>query len=171
MRKVVLFTLQDKKSEVQGPEKIFSISMVLGSMDRPHSLTWRKSAETKFQTNRKVDWATKCAVTCTGFMFYITLPYVFSRLFDKKKSCVHLPKISSSNTYFSNVCHRSISALVMLRTLAPEYFPKNLCWKVWKERKRCFNSLIWFFFYWKTWRKNPRMTRWEALIFLWTQSL
>lgn len=100
--------------------------------------------------------------------FFITLPYVFSRLFDKKKSCVHLPKISSSNIHFSNFCFRSISALVMLRTLAPEYFPKNLYRKVWKERKRCFNSLIWFFFYWK---KNPCMTRWEACIFLRTQNL
>ena len=47
MRKAVLFTLQDKKSEVQGPEPIFSTSKVLGSMDRPHSLTCSKSAETK----------------------------------------------------------------------------------------------------------------------------
>lgn len=42
---MVLFILQDKKSEVQGPELIFSRSKALGSRDRSLTLTCRKSAE------------------------------------------------------------------------------------------------------------------------------
>lgn len=66
MRKVVLFTLQDEKSEVQGPEQIFSTSKVLGSTDRPHSLTCRKSAETKLNNICEGDFKSENEIKAEG---------------------------------------------------------------------------------------------------------
>ena len=73
MRKVVLFILQDKKSEVQGPELIFSRSKALGSRDRSLSLTCRKSAEIKLSNICERDVKNENEIQAEGNIIIIIL--------------------------------------------------------------------------------------------------
>ena len=69
MRKVVLLTLQDKTSEVQGPEQIFSTSKVLG----PNSLTHRKSTETKLNNICEGDFKSENEIKAEGNIIIILI--------------------------------------------------------------------------------------------------
>lgn len=89
-----------------------------------------------------------------------------SRLFYKEKLYIHLPKNTAAETHIyqiSIIC-RSLPWLYWHSVLAPRMFSQKLFQESFLKRERCFNSLIWFFFYWKAWGRNSDINGWEALI-------
>lgn len=126
----------------------------------------KKDAKTKFQTNRNGDWATKCAVTLRALSFNSFFLCLVPDYSIKRSYTFTCQKIQQQKHIFIkfllyvDLC----PGYTDTQSLPLECFPKNFFRKVFLKRERCFNSLIWFFFYWKAWGRNSDINGWEALI-------